>query len=359
MVYVYLIAILVLLACYLLSKRKLKILPCGIPISLIALWTIIDNLMLGNFFGANRWTSLTHGGLTVWWILAMIFGYYYPQSNSGKERQLNFMITLMLVYYCYQFVDVAIVSNSTHDYTTVLNIVYRVIVFVPFVYLTQTGKIRTIMILIISALTLVSFKRGAIIVMPIMLFTGYFINNRVEGERIKNPIKKLMMGVAVICLIAIALVVLDKYTEGFLSYRFSRDQLVYGSSRSDKYASAISEISNRSFVPLMLGIGSGVRSGVHNEVLEFAYTFGLIGLLLYIALFICMLNRTRQLIIRKSKYAAPYAMIFVYIFVVGLFSGVYFTHSTFYLMLTLGMVENKVEEELKTIESGNYHAPGQ
>ena len=134
-------------------------------------------------------------------------------------------------------------------------------------------------------------------------------------------------------------------TGGFLAERFSWESLTDGSSRSDKYAAAIDAISQRNFLQFMVGIGSGPRPGVHNEILEFLYTFGFVGLCTYAAMFVSMLRRLWFLYKEKSRYAAVYGMIFVFIFMVGLYSGVCFTHSTFYIMLTLGIVERKIAEE--------------
>ena len=39
-------------------------------------------------------------------------------------------------------------------------------------------------------------------------------------------------------------------------------------------------------------------------------------------------------------------MIVVYYIVVGLYSGVYFNHATFYLALVMGMIESRVNEEI-------------
>ena len=61
----------------------------------------------------------------------------------------------------------------------------------------------------------------------------------------------------------------------------------------------------------------------------------------------------------QSKYASIYAMIVVYFIVVGLYSGVYFNHATFYLALVIGMIESRVNEELiNEKNSGNNNPSG-
>ena len=145
--------------------------------------------------------------------------------------------------------------------------------------------------------------------------------------------------------IIILLIIFNKLTNGFLAERFSLESLMYGSSRSEKYATAINEITQRNFLDLITGVGSGARGGIHNEILEFLYTFGVVGLILYFGLIISMVRRLLRLKKANSRFASIYATLVVYIFVVGLYSGVYFTHQTFYIMLTIGMVERKIFEE--------------
>lgn len=344
-VYIYLIAILVILGIYLVTRRPLKILPVGKALAFVSLWTIVDNLVLGNLFNENRWASLTQIGLAAWWVLALVFGYYFIKDDDNKEKQLKFFIIVLYFYYCIQFINVAIVSNAAHDQTSVLNLIYRIIVFVPFINLLENKKLKIILLVLTSIFTVVSFKRGAIIVLPIMLYVSYTIDNR-ENKNSLTLKRIIGFGIIVIAIFALFEIV-NHYTNGFLSYRFSAQQMLYGSSRDVKYAAAVSEISQRKLVPLMLGIGSSARSGVHNEILEFLVTYGVIGFILYFGVLISMILRLRTLIKIKSSYAGTYAMIFIFVLVVGLFSGVFFTHSTFYLMLTLGMVESKVAFEKK------------
>ncbi len=337
-VYIYLIGILGILGIYYLLNFKVYYFSPMLPLFAIALWVFLDNLLLGNFFNENRWSALTHFGLVVWWFLSIIFAYKYSESNKNKEKQILLLSLLMLAYYIYKFIEVAFVSNSTHDETTVLNLIYRVIVFIPLLSMLKNGKLKMIITIIIFILTVVSMKRGALIVLPAMLLTGYLLDRKKK----KNSIKTVLYFVVILLFAILAITLINSITDGFLAQRFTWESLLDGSSRSEKYAAAIDEISQRGTFELFFGIGSGKRSGVHNEVLEFLYTFGIIGLLIYLAMLVSMLRRVYQLYKMKSEYAPIYGMIFVFIFMVGLYSGVIFVHSTFYIMLTLGLVERRI-----------------
>ena len=347
MVYVYLVAILVVLGVYFFSICTIRMIVPIKMVILMTIWVTLDNFFLGNFFNGSMWTCFTHIGLSVWWILAIVFGYYYPGNNSNKYKQVVFFAFVMFVYYVYQFVSVAVISNETHDETTVLNLIYRVIVFVPFIFLMtiEKRKLRSVLLIAIFIMTIASMKRGAIVVLPIMLLSAYIFERK--DERISNNIflKKAIRFLLIMVGIIILLIIFNKLTNGFLAERFSLESLMYGSSRSEKYATAINEITQRNFLDLITGVGSGARGGIHNEILEFLYTFGVVGLILYFGLIISMVRRLLRLKKANSRFASIYATLVVYIFVVGLYSGVYFTHQTFYIMLTIGMVERKIFEE--------------
>lgn len=342
-VYIYLIGIIGVLGCYFVLNfiygRKLTFSPMVALLFMIA-WVILDNLILGNFFSSARWTALTHSGLVVWWFFAIVFAYYYPADNKSREKQLFFFIGAMFVYYCYKFIEVAITSNAEHDETTVLNLVYRVVVFVPFIYMMENKKLKNILMIVIFAFAVISMKRGAIIILPAMLLVGSFFDPNRKG------FARLVFAYVVAIVVAVLIIqVANEVTGGFLSERFTWESLMDGSSRSEKYATAIAEISIRGPAAFLLGVGSIPKSGVHNEILEFLYTFGFIGLITYIVFIVSLVRRFRFLCKNKSQYAGIYGMILTFIFVVGLYSGVCFTHSTFYIMLTLGIVERKISEE--------------
>ena len=310
MVYVFLILILGILGIYCLMTKGVRFISPTGAMSAITLWVALSNLFLGNFFNANRWTSLTHFGLSVWWILAIFFGYFFPAKDERKEKQLLFFVMLMFFYYCYQFVEVYFVSNTTTE-EVVLNLIYRIIVFVPFIYLLKNTILRNCLLLLVIVMTVFSMKRGAIIILPLMMF-AHFIE---EGKFDRNAFKRLFLIVVVIALAVCAFVIADKATDGFLSSRFSPEELRYGSSRSEKYAAAIDEISVRGTLDWLVGIGSAKRPGVHNEVLEFFYSFGLIGLLLYLIFIVAIIFRYINLHRSRSHYAGHYLMTVFFIIV--------------------------------------------
>lgn len=340
-VYVFLFGILGTLGLFYVLNFKLYTFAPMTPLLTMAVWTFLDNLILGNFYGNSRWISLIYLGLLVWWYLAIIFGYNYIANSKHKEKQMTVLIIAMFVYYCYKFIEVAIASNENHDETTVLNLIYRVIVFIPILSMMENKWLKNITMAVIFVLTVISMKRGALLVLPVMLFVGSVL----DRNRKKNILKTIFSFVIIITFAVAVIQFANNLTGGFLAERFSWESLSTGSNRSEKYSEAIYIISQRNFLQFMLGVGSSPRDGIHNEILEFLFTFGFIGLATYIAMFVSMLRKLILLYKEHSAYTAVYGMIFVYMFMVGLYSTALFTHNTFYVMLTLGIVERRITEE--------------
>lgn len=343
MVYFFLVLILTIEGVYLIRawyKYIYLFTPCAAVI-LMTIWMTIDNLILGNMFNGSVWTCFTHIGLSLWWLLTLVFGYDYPRRNPRAYSQIILFMLFMFGYYCVQFIQVAIESNETHDTTTILNLIYRVLVFVPLLYLLENKKLRNILIALVFVLTFISMKRGAIIVLPIMLAVVSIVENRQQGKSMKGTFRIIGLIIVLVVLFYIT----DNVTGGFLSNRFSIEELKYGSSRSEKYTAAISEMSKWGVRKLITGVGSVKKSGIHNEWLEFMYTFGIPGLVIYFAFIISILKKFINLCRMKSKYTSAYSTAVVFIIIVGIYSGIYATHSLFYIMLFFGIVEGKLREE--------------
>lgn len=340
-VYIALIAIIGILGIYYLMNFKVYTLSPMIPLLFMVVWILIDNLLLGNYGGRNRWASLTHFGLVAWWFLTIIFVYNYTLNNQHKEKQIRGLTMLMFVYYCYKFIEISVASTTLKDDAIALNLIYRVVVFMPIICMLENKKLRNCLLAIIFCFALFSMKRGALIAIPAMLLANIILD---RNKKI-NIVKTILMIIFITVFAVFAVNVANDLTGGMLAERFTWEELSTGSGRDVKYENAIIEISQRNFVAFLLGIGSATRAGVHNEILEFLYTFGFIGLCIYLSMLVSMARRLSFLYKTGSSYAGIYGMIFIFIFLVGLYSGVMFTHSTFYIMLTLGIVERRILEE--------------
>ncbi len=293
------------------------------------IYTVIILLFASN----NAWTVATYGGFILWWIFTVLMTKSYLSKYPDNAKYISFFCMLMFIFYCYKCVHVYLFANqvTSVDYAT-LNIIYRILVFMPIICMLKKRFIRFAALAVIGILTLMSMKRGALLSYPCMLIAYIYISNRI-GQKNNALLFKV---VAVIILIITAIIIADKLTDGWISYRFSPDQLRFASGRLERWNSAWHVLKARSLSELLFG--SGVHISLHNEWFEFLYVYGLIGFVMISAFTVKLVTRFIALYRSRSPYAAAYGTIIMYFSIIGLTSGFFFMHGTFYIMLCLGMI---------------------
>lgn len=347
-----LIALLTIFFVYTLFSQGIKKDAVKGSLWLITGWVFI----VGIIQGVSIWAMLVHLGLSLLWILIYHFGRNYTSKYHTVKITTVKWIVVFFFFYVFSALYAQYNIRIIYGRTPVINLVYYVMVFYPWVTLIPTKRYRQLLNFLILGIVLLSFKRGAIIIFPLMLITYSLVKAKIENRKIAGVGKAILLSVIFIC----GLLIVDNFTGGFILNRFTIEALESGSGRTDLYRLAINNIKKRSLSDLMIGLGSGssvqlLGTGVHNEWIEFMFSFGIIGLILYAKLFVSLVLRGRRYIKEKSKYAPAYASIIMYMLVIGLFGGLYFVHSTLYVMLFLGTVEGlrineKINKEMRADE---------
>lgn len=320
-------------------------------------WILMENLIVN----VGGWLQYVHLFLALWWIVSY---YYFYSILRNKPRQSidvrNFFFVMMCLYmgltvYAYT----SMVAIRGDSFKGVLNYAYSVLAFVPFVFLFPK-KICNLSLVAILGLLVFSMKRGPLIIFPLMYLTYQYASLSIK-HKYSTFISRLILFVV---FFGIAFYIGDQISDGFLSHRFGKEELQDGSNRRYIYELAFNDIQSRDFITLLLGTGSGssinlIGTGVHNEWLEFLFTFGLIGVILYFIFGLSILKRYRQYLRRKSPFAPILGTLTVFFWTVGMFSGFYFTHSSFYFFSCLGVIEalehNRKKEKRKRLK---MYGPG-
>ena len=352
-VHIFLIALILLLGVFYLFQLKWKLDdPFRLGFFLMIVWCVITDFIVG----ASFWGIATHVGLLVLFYLIYYFGGHYI-NTPNRYRLVLVLECVLWAVTMYYAVQAYINFNEYHDgdRDSVLNMAYNVLVFVPFLLQIKNRPIKITTLVISAAYIIVSLKRGAIITFVVMMVVYFWLSrkhNKGKGVRItKKQTCLLIIGVAAFC---IAAGIVDNKLGGALSKRFSLESLMFGSTRGDLYAAAWKNITNRSFFSVLIGTGSGsslsiIGSGVHNELLEFLFSYGMIGMLLYVVTLIAGIRRGRQIYKANNDQYLPkgkvYAMGLVYMILVGLFGSAVFSHMFFHIMLAMGMANSPAMQE--------------
>lgn len=317
----------------------------NIPILLLAGWMIVVDVINES----SIWNIAVRVGLFVLWFLVSIFaaGYIKSEVRYHWVLRFEFIIWCITVYYSFQSIK-NYASYSGTNQTNVLNISYNILVLIPFLMQIKNRLIRNLSCGLSIILIIVSMKRGAIITMAAMLLIYFFIVKRVSGKSLeKRLLGKILL---IIILVCICIFAVDTYTNGYFSSRFTKDSLISGSNRNELYSLAWQDISGRSIIDFVIGKGSSsvleiIGSGVHNEVLEFLFSYGLIGLLSYLFLIVNGIKKTVFLIRKKTEGAAYYGMSMAFIILVGMVGSALFSHYTFHIMLLAGISNSYLEDK--------------
>jgi hypothetical protein len=344
------LAVLGLYYVYTATRHGIKRHPVVEALWLITWWVAVVNLVQH----VNTWSVAVHCGLSVLWILAYHFFSNYLQCHPSAWRHIQVFVVIMFGFYVFSALYAASILRMTYSRIVVVNLAYNVLVFLPWLELLSAKWMRGLGIGLVFCVVLVSMKRGAIIVLPIMLSTSLAVKSIIRRRGGSAFLRNTIM----LVLLLIGVLAVDQWTGGYLSERFSPESLASGSGRTQLYSYAIEDISQRSLWNMLIGLGSGssirmLGTGVHNEWLEFFFSFGVIGVTMY-GLFFCSLAwRLLQLIRVASPHASAYAMAIAYMLVVGMYGGIYFMHSTLYVMALLGAVEGLAVRDRRTAQA--YH----
>lgn len=332
------------------SWKEIKISSFKTLLWLIAGWIATAIIYHGTF----DWNAAIHLGLSCMWILIYHFFSYHIRRFPKSFTQVQICMGMMFAFYIFSavyamfFIHAHLVSVG-EDRLAVVNLAYNAIVFVPYISLLESKKLRIIGYGIVLMVVLGSMKRGAIIVYPLMLIVWMLADNNVNKKGYLLPLFRIIL---MLIIFVAGLIVADHFSDGFLSQRFSSKQLLDGSGRAGAFDLALKQMSGWTLDDFVLGTGQGFFS--HNDWFEFLYRYGIIGVLLYFSLLTSLAGQVWQLINRSSRYAPSVAMVFVYFIMVGMFGAVYFVHSTLYIMAFLGVVEGLAVKESHIVRNASF-----
>lgn len=287
--------------------------------------------------------------LSLWWWLTYKFSYSFCKHNDGNlEGFLTVYIGMFIVWVLLNlYARTQILLNFGRD-NAVTGYAYYLLIFLPYILLLRDSWKKKTLLFVCIALIMTSFKRGTMVTLPAMLLVyGY-----VKGLLQKNLSK--FLGYAMVLVIAALLVIpiIDQESGGFLSQRFSKEQMESGSGRTRQRNIAMSVVKERKSIEYLFGNGHGssvklLGTGVHNEWVEFIFSFGLIGVLLYFFLGVCFLYQCYFFFKHRSRYAPYICMMMVYFYMVSLFSGFIGVYVTYYFFVFMGMITFLNEKELE------------
>ncbi|MBQ4438533.1 hypothetical protein II898_06615 [bacterium] len=319
--------------------KKLKLQQPVTFLVLLGLWTTLVNV----FNNVSTWILLIQLNMAVLWCLSYIFFNRLRSKESKYKSSIEIFSYLLWLFYAvvtlYYFLDMMI----RLDRIPVLNVAYYEMALLPWVLINSSGKNKKWLYLISMAVAMLSMKRGAIIAMALMILADSYVT----AKRI-NSYKTFFRITAIIFVFGVIIAVADNLSGGFLSQRFSSEELADGSGRADQFSIVWEDIKTRDLFELMLGSGSEkslqlLGTGIHNDWLNFLFCYGLIGLLMYAGLIIGFIQKSILVLKMKSDLAYSCFVMTALYLVMSMVSSGYSAYVGFWLFGFWGYFNAEVE----------------
>lgn len=333
-VHALLVLVILLQAAYaLFSSARLTVKPV-LSVAVVALtaWMLVVNL------GRTEmdWVVIVQIAMSVWFGVTIIFtAKYLAQNSSSTAILIRFAILVMMLYAVSTVIAARRIKPQFDASFAVVNLVYYVLACLPFVFLLRRPLPRVLLLIGVILVTVISAKRGAIIVLPLMIAANSWASAR------SSKIRSLTL-VAVMAAYGLALFLANGIMGGWLEERFAPESLEYGSGREYLYSQAWEAFTQGGFLDLLIGQGGGrdldlLGTSAHNDWLTMALSYGLVGVGLYATLVVILIKRVFLLRKLGRGDAGGMAAAAVFAIVVSMIGSVYFAHYTFMIMLFVGL----------------------
>lgn len=295
---------------------KLKLSRLGRLFLIFSVYLFLHNCYysFGGIINAvNLFTSMT---LWIYIYLAFYTCSFYNNSLGNPRTLLLLSVLFFLLLLVNYFAGVQI--KDTYAYIES----YFLITILPLAYLLESRKIsNSILFLAVVASVLSGKRTGAIACMIVLVI--YVISNH------KSIQARILAFLKLLALVVCGYFVLST----LLGTRFDLlvDRLMAlsddgGSGRDQVFALVLNDFYKSGFFQTVFGHGynsvinspSSLGYSAHNEFLETLYDYGLIGILLYISIFIVLWRNYRKLKDKKIKTA--YMMSILIFFINSMFS---------------------------------------
>lgn len=331
-----------LIAYVFLAAKRISSIRLVQPLSgliVLACWILITGL----FNGAGIWDLLVRMNMSLLWVFAYLFFWSLATSMEGPDEVLRRFAKFFFVFFIaatgYYFVYASILL----DRIPVLNVIYEVLALLPWLILLDANVKSGILYIVSGFFTLLSMKRGAIIALPVMYVADVLARSKV-GSRKRDIVKPIGILLLAIALFAALFVGFDTWTDGFLTERFSLEEMASGAGRSDQYVLAINAILERDWLHALVGGGIGssvslIGTGIHNEWLEILFSYGVVGFVIYAAMVIGIVRRTVSFSRLGPRYASSCWMMTSLLLVVSMVSTAYGGYVGFFIFGFWGCVE--------------------
>ncbi len=266
-----------------------KLTALGKCLFIFSIFMLASNLILKNFNNPLYYVG-TYTSMTLW-IYIYLFSYGISRKYTYQVEQYKNNIVFVLAIYTailflYNYMTIKAIGIEFNLIES-----YYLISILPFV-LKLPKKQRYIILILAAVCIILAGKRTGFITF-IALILIYVLT---IGKNLKSKLKIIALGSI---LLVIMYSLLSHYMGDEINHIFQRISEIEedgGSGRSEMYQIILNEVLNTDGIEFLFGHGynevlnfrgSGGFSA-HNEFLEVAYDYGLVGFIIFLSIFFCV-----------------------------------------------------------------------
>lgn len=292
--------------------------------------------------GVAEWLSGEFFPVLLWPLTYLLFYTYAKQAGWTPLLERYFLCLSVGCVALFFAVFETVNADRTGNYQQV-NAVYFPLLTLPWVAVARSRVWRLGGALVIVLAVSYSLKRTALVALALAAVVYVLAEAfaRARSGRLRALASLLLlMAISGVAYLRVDEARGDAFSERILSSR--EDQ---GSSRLEIYQEVVSGIDEAPFAKLMFGHGYNATLEAfgltaHNDFLEVAYDYGLIGLFLYLLLHASLVRTAFILLRQRSPYASAFAMSYALFFAISMASHLIVYPSYFaYLVAFWGAVE--------------------
>ena len=306
--------------------------------SLFFIWSLIPTLFTKNL-------SFTEIAVNITLVIMPMFVLWTTYNSAiqscyrkSEKSAFLFMFIILVGQYVFIFKEITFLS-IVHIGSS-----FFLLYLLPLI-LTFNSRLIKITATTIVILTLfISMKRSGVLALGISLFFFIFIRQYVLHKFNPKSFIGSLITVFVVGMLFVYLGSNDSNKENVFE-RFENIEKDKGSGRLEVWEITSSMIVDQDIIKLFVGNGyntvlrdSRLQLSAHNDFLEVAYDYGLIGLFLYVCAFISLGLYIVKMILTRSKYAPSAAMLFIIYSAQSLISHIIIYYWANIIMLSFGYI---------------------
>lgn len=289
-------------------------------------------------------------------MLTLLIGYYYSYRNKTSEKYIFwfgiifFLSSIVQYYYSLSQLMMKYGEETTN------NAGYTMLTVVPYLPIVFKRKriLGIIMAVVIVAFVMWSAKRGALMCLAVAALFALFYYLKTHKVRLKT-----ILGITLLLLV-VGYFVYQQYLDNeYLQYRMEATMEGKSSNRDVAYSQLFNHWLNETN-PFLFLFGNGTAQTItvwgnygHNDWLELLIDNGLVGALVYFAMFVATISYIRKARLSKLNKLSAYLCVLI-LFMQSCFSMGFSDGGSGVYILLLGVIIGNNEKEKREARIAIY-----